>query len=348
VSSSEASKEDPFVDPMLRPYLNAEDEQNSETLLDALVEDHIAPLIRKRIRRKLFKISATMGTDHPERNVEDLCSEAHLNVIKSLRQMKADGSRKAIRNLDAYVSIVVRQVCDQQIRRLNPNRVRLESQIRYVCSHHPEFAIWEADGCFVIGRASWKSRPATDRKPDIETIQKQFLKNKGLTLKSTKQLIAICDCALNDSEGPLELEDVVRIAEVLLGVSSLRYEPLDDLERQDPAQSIDEKLHLQKYLQRIWSEVVQLPSAQRIAILLSLKDDSGRPLLPFLPLLKVANIEEIELHLSLSRDDFTKIWNNLPLSDRDIAEVLNLTTQQVANLRKCARERLSRRLKNFN
>jgi len=347
VPSPEADKQQSFVDPVLRPYLDAEDEQNSEMLLHALLQNQVDPLIRKRIRRKLFTISATMGTDHPERNVEDLCSEAHLNVIRALRLLKAKTDHKVIRNLDAYVSVVVRQVCDQQLRRLNPNRVRLESQIRYICSHHPEFAIWEVEGRFVIGRSSWKSRVPTDKKPDVESVQKQFIKNKGFTLKSTKQMITICDCALNESKAPLELENVVRIAEIILGGSVLRYENLDDVEQQDPSQSIDEKLHLQKYLQRVWSEVVQLPTAQRIAILLSLKDDSGRPLLPFLPLLKVANVEEIELHLSLSREEFTKIWNSLPLSDRDIAEMLNLTTQQVANLRKCARERLTRRLKNF-
>jgi hypothetical protein len=38
------------------------------------------------------------------------------------------------------------------------------------------------------------------------------------------------------------------------------------------------------------------------------------------------------------------VWNELPLEDAVIAERLGATRQQVINLRKCARARLSRRL----
>ncbi len=43
-------------------------------------------------------------------------------------------------------------------------------------------------------------------------------------------------------------------------------------------------------------------------------------------------------------DKFTLLWNDLPLEDSSIAELLGATRQQVINLRKCARERLERRM----
>jgi hypothetical protein len=44
---------------------------------------------------------------------------------------------------------------------------------------------------------------------------------------------------------------------------------------------------------------------------------------------------------------FAELWPQLPLDDATIAGLLNLTRQQVINLRKSARERLARRLKGF-
>ena len=43
-------------------------------------------------------------------------------------------------------------------------------------------------------------------------------------------------------------------------------------------------------------------------------------------------------------DDFAEVWKDLPWSDLRIAERLGITRQQVINLRKCARERLARRM----
>jgi hypothetical protein len=45
---------------------------------------------------------------------------------------------------------------------------------------------------------------------------------------------------------------------------------------------------------------------------------------------------------------FAGLWSRLPLDDASIAELLNITRQQVINLRKCARERLARRMKAIN
>ncbi len=42
-----------------------------------------------------------------------------------------------------------------------------------------------------------------------------------------------------------------------------------------------------------------------------------------------------------------ELWNQLPLDDAAIAELLDLTRQHVVNLRKSARKRLTRRLKGF-
>jgi hypothetical protein len=44
--------------------------------------------------------------------------------------------------------------------------------------------------------------------------------------------------------------------------------------------------------------------------------------------------------------EFAGLWNELPLADDAIARRLGLMRQQVVNLRKSARERLGRRMRN--
>jgi hypothetical protein len=51
--------------------------------------------------------------------------------------------------------------------------------------------------------------------------------------------------------------------------------------------------------------------------------------------------------LQISVESFAEVWNDLPLEDAKIAELLGLTRQQVINARKSGRERLARRLKGF-
>jgi hypothetical protein len=49
----------------------------------------------------------------------------------------------------------------------------------------------------------------------------------------------------------------------------------------------------------------------------------------------------------LGAEEFANLWNELPLEDASIASLLGVTRQQVINLRKSARERLTRRMKGF-
>jgi DNA-directed RNA polymerase specialized sigma24 family protein len=339
----------PKIDPLLLPFLNSTDDQKSEELLQVLLQQHADPIIRRGIKRKLFALSGRAGSNHPERNVEDLHSETRLNLLRALRQMKGHPGSKGIHNFSGYVSAIVRQVCDQQLRRLNPNRSRLESQLRYLCSHYQEFAIWEIEGVFVVGKAAWKDQKLTAKKVETETIQRK-LGRLALATKGTKPLIGFCRTVFEESKGPIELDEMVRLAEAVTGISVLRYEPIDDSDHQflDTTEAADEKLHQQRYFQALWTEIVLLPSPQRTAILLGLKDPSGASLLPYFPLLQVATIEDIAYQFSFSRAEFAKLWNNLPLPDKELAQIIGVTTQQVANLRKCARERLTRRLKKFS
>ncbi|MBD0373607.1 MAG: hypothetical protein ICV60_22425, partial [Pyrinomonadaceae bacterium] len=99
------------------------------------------------------------------------------------------------------------------------------------------------------------------------------------------------------------------------------------------------------YLQRLWTEVAALPPLQRSALLLNLRDAQGGSVIAFIPHLGIASKQEMAEVLSMSAEQFSALWNELPLDDASIARLLGVTRQQVINLRKTARERLARRMK---
>src|SRR5262249_51617412 len=100
-------------------------------------------------------------------------------------------------------------------------------------------------------------------------------------------------------------------------------------------------------LQQLWDEVRQLPRQQRVALLLNLRDTEGRGCIALLPALGIATLRRLAEALEMSAEGLAEIWNETPLEDAKIAELLRLTRQQVINARKSARKRLARRLKGF-
>ncbi|MFI5179332.1 MAG: hypothetical protein ACHQO8_12240, partial [Vicinamibacterales bacterium] len=65
------------------------------------------------------------------------------------------------------------------------------------------------------------------------------------------------------------------------------------------------------------------------------------------PLTGIATIRQIAEVLDIPALDLAALWSELPLDDTRIGARLKLTRQQVINLRKSARERLSRRMAPF-
>jgi len=77
---------------------------------------------------------------------------------------------------------------------------------------------------------------------------------------------------------------------------------------------------------------------------MNLRAGDATPALTMLPLTGIASIREIAETLEIATEEFARLWNLLPLDDLAIADLLGITRQQVINLRKSARERLTRRV----
>lgn len=229
-------------------------------------------------------------------------------------------------------------------------------------THQPELALWEGENRKALcGFARWSHLKTAEAnslwqaRSDLDDfLRKRFQATALEGLNPADLVAAVCEFA----GSPLEIDDLVTVLAEILGIRDAppltehENKSLDNLPQLsfDPRRMIDEasdhQAEIQRVrvrLQRVWSEIIQLPLRQRIALLLNLRDENGGAAITLLPMLRIASIQQIAETLEVPAEELADIWKQLPLEDADIGEKLGATRQQVANLRKCARERLSRR-----
>ena len=127
----------------------------------------------------------------------------------------------------------------------------------------------------------------------------------------------------------------------LAGIDQQPAMPLEDVEL-IASSSPEAELVTRMSLAQLWADVGRLSARQRLALLLNLRDVHGRECLSLLPLTRTATIAEIAAVLEIPLRRFAVLWNELPLSDAAIAEMIDATPRQVIKLRRLARERLRR------
>jgi hypothetical protein len=111
-----------------------------------------------------------------------------------------------------------------------------------------------------------------------------------------------------------------------------------------PVSNLADQMDQRAWLAHLWTEIVELPRNQRMALLLNLRDHLGDSALRFLPAMGIASIRQISVALEMPPESLAALWRQLPIDDLQIAGLLSLTRQQVVNLRKSARDRLLRRM----
>ena len=238
------------------------------------------------------------------------------------------------------------------MRKKYPERHRLKNKLRYILTKREIFGLWESGDRWLCGLSEWqfqKTPPAgADR---LRRIQD----DPRLVDQAERQLSAEPDALLaalfHKLGAPCEFDDLIGVLSSLCGVQEIiqvadtedgpsAYEQIAD-----PEISHASTVERRQYLKRLWMEISSLPIRQRFALLLNLRDAQGRDLLTLLVHLRVARLSEISEALEMSQDRFAELWNRLPVDDVTIAGYLDVTRQQVINLRLSARRRLARRMK---
>lgn len=263
---------------------------------------------------------------------EDLCSTAMLRVLERLRSERDPGGAE-IENFDGYVAAVTLHTCDDLIRERRPRRTAAKNRVVYVLLNDSRYAQWTIDGETVCGLASWR-----DRRTYAQTFSVDAVRH----LAGDRDVRRMLGAVFLAAQQPVELNAVVNAAAELWDMVDRPAVVLDEAHAVTHVTTthIDDR----QFLERLWQEIRLLNRPQRAALLLNLRDDSGSATELF-SLLGVATVAEIAEAVGLPQEALAVLWPSLPIDDLQIAAMLNLSRQQVINLRRSARERLRRRMR---
>jgi RNA polymerase sigma factor (sigma-70 family) len=350
------------VDPLLAAWLGARDEAASEQLLSQIISAHAAPLVRDIIGYKLRSSAVAADRGRQTQDADDVTADVLLQLLKNLRDFKANPDSKTISNFRSYVAVTAYHAWYDYLRAKYPRRCSLKNKLRYALTHRAGLALWEDERQdAVCGFAAWQAagakRTASNRhlqqlRDDPHAFARSALAGRDPVRMNPADLLA---AIFNFAGQPMELDEVVNVVAALWGVKEQvdarargGAEEDDEREREfppDPRPSVAEEVERRQFLKLLWAEVVVLPVRQRAALLLNLRDEQGGGVMALLPIVGVATIRQLAAVLEMTLDDLARLWPDLPLDDLKIGALLGVTRQQVINLRKSARERLARRMR---
>jgi hypothetical protein len=308
------------------------------------------PIVREILRSSLrFHLNNNSSASTQDAN--DLFNDIITNLLSRLRNIRSDRAQEAVTDFRGYVAATAYNVCNNYLRQKYPRRSRLKNRLRYLLSHDATFALWasEASG-LICGFAQWRGKGAASPQRPFEKIRQdpvEWIQSAGLTSVSIDraQLSKLLHALFQSCGNPLKLDDLVNIVTDICHEKDQPDEPLDTMmQLAAPTLDFEIMLEQQQMLALLWQEVCELPCRQRLALLLNFRNARGQDLVSLLPYTRTATIEQIAEAIDFPLEEFLRLWNKLPLDDATIAGLLGATRQQVINLRKCARERLERRM----
>jgi DNA-directed RNA polymerase specialized sigma24 family protein len=328
------------ADELMRLYLSAPLEENSARFLSLLIENHALPVIERSLRAK-FQVSAQGGFYLAAQDFEDLCSESCLKLMQRLVALRNESNAQKIHDFNSYAATVAFNTWNEFLNDGAPNRKSLKNKIRYALGKSKAFDVWREKDDLYCGLIVHGRNP-------------KQLSVENLTARLREEFVDFKSAALNDllfeilekANAALKINEIVAIVGRLWTVEDLPDVSLDGfrenvfLSKEDRRNDFEMRFELAQ----IWLEIRDLPVNQRVALLYNLRDERGREMLFVFYNAKIAALRELAGAMNLSPEECAKILPLLPLDDKTIAEKMGLTTKQVGNLRKIARENLRRRL----
>lgn len=317
---------------VLQAYLSAATDADADREVERLLQDVARPIVRG------IAASVCRGSPAMRADAEDLVSDTLTDLLRRLRAVRADPSHP-IHDMRGYIATCAYNRWHELLSERHPARNRLRNQVQYLCSHDARLALWRtAQGILVCGLEEWSGRePAVAA--SVEGLSLPARSDPAA--ENRAQTAALLLAVFRSVGAPLELETLAGALARLIDAEQQRVDvPLTSLSFTAPA--ADDALELRTSLRQLWDDVLKLVPAQRVALLLNLRDVHGRECLSLLPITRTATIREIAEAVGMPPERFAALWNDLPLPDAAIAELLDASPRQVIKLRRLARERLQR------
>lgn len=318
----------------LRACLAETDSLAAERDLGQLVEKHVEPVMRRIIMARLRR----HGNEHLS-HIEDVLSEAVIAFLlhfEDLRQQRTG----PLENMDAFTAMLASRAVNDYFRRVNPTFHALRNRLLYLLERYPALARWKylATGEWLSGLAIWKSKKLTPLRSIEGVDARAWLHRDSDKLHAAEQLMQI----FNGAGLPIRFNDLALLMARVWHVQDSRTENVEDHEFVDQVHSVDQRLSNRQWLEVLWKHICELNRNQRAALLLNLKGADGSCGASLLVTTGLVSIRELAKAVDIPDEEFSDIWQRLPLNDMEVGNLLGLERQQVINLRKCARVRLER------
>jgi RNA polymerase sigma factor (sigma-70 family) len=308
------------IEPFLRASLDAEEERLNEIIQNA------QPIVRRVVASRLSGMPYEL---------DDICSETRLELLLVLRRLKADPSANPIEDFSGYAARVANNACHRYFRSRNPQRARLRNQIRYLFSTEEGLAIQDQTRP-KCGLKGWNLDAPSGAPPERSSVD------------GDRDLARFVKSLFEQHRRPIAFDSLVELIARTWEIPARPTISLEDngsLDFPDFSDSVEARLDKRRFIERLWTEIRALPGNQRVALLLHSRDGRGYPVLQLVQLTGIAFFPEMASLLQISEDKLASLWNELPLDDHAIAEMLGCSRQQVINFRMAARKRLTNRLR---
>ena len=301
----------------------------SEAEIERLIGEVALPLVRQIVGRETL----TRG-GLPRHDADDIEATVTLRLLRRLRQASASPD-DAIQDLGKYVTTLTYNAINDHLRRRFPERTRLKNRLRYVLTHDRRLALWTVPAGLAAGLRKWSG--ATDVLPSVPLDGSRATRTMLDRSRPGDALAALFDVAAR----PVELESLIDWIASVWHVVDIAPVTNSELATHETAPV---QLERRELLRLLWREIQQLRPMQRKALLLNLRDEETVNVVSLVVLTGTAKFDDVAAALEMAPQELAAIWNDLPLDDLQIGELLQVTRQQVINLRKSARERLARRV----
>lgn len=320
---------DDSAEVLLRAFLGATAEPEADLQLALILDELAKPIV--------WRVVASVVRDAPD--AEDVVADTLTDLLRRLRDLRDDPSRE-IHDLQGYIVSCAYNRCHERLRERYPTRTRLRNHLQYLFNHRPELASWRgAQGATVCGMRAWMGHPPVSA-ARAESLTLPARADAGADDRA--QINALVSTALRHLGAPIEVDAMVDVIARSIRLEQQRIElPLTDADVQSVT-AADTNFDLRISLRQLWADIRELSPRQRAALLLNLRDAHGRESLSLLPHTGTATIAEIAEAVQIPRAEFERLWQQLPLTDAAIGELLGATARQVIKMRRLARERLRR------
>lgn len=318
------------IDPSLESLAAARGEQ-----VDREIEFLILRVAQPLILSILSRYKGSRVGLAPQ-DIDDLTSTVHLRLVAKLRSLP--GAAEPIANFERYVATLTYNAVNDHLRRLFPARTRLKNRLRYTLLHDRRLALWTVDALLVAGLSEWQEK--RESASDVLLPSASYSPAMRRSERIGDALVAI----FGATRSPVLLDALVSFTARLWHITEAETEEADRSATPSYAVNGASQLETRESLRVLWREIQELRPMQRKALLLNLHAQDAGNVASLIVLTGIARFDDVAAALEMSPEALAEIWNHLPLDDLRIASMLQVTRQQVINLRKSARQRLVRRM----